>query len=120
MAIVIAIPPVTIPSVIVPHGRLASAFPVAFKVLLALVTRAKPPAAFVRRTSPVAVMPRISRSVGIPVAFDKNVSGSRTSGLNPNYARGRRRSDSDAYVKIGSKGAASGEYRPDEQFVSHL
>jgi hypothetical protein len=107
MAIVIAVLPVTIPAMVVPDGGVAAAFPVALKVLLAIVTRANPEGAFIGRTSPVTVVPGISRPIGIPVAFDKGVAGTRAPGLNPNHTRGGRRSNSDAYVKVGGKGAAA-------------
>ncbi len=109
MAIVIAVLMIAIPLMVVPDRIVAAAFPMACKVLLPIVTRADPPGAFVRRTSPVTSVPRIFRSVGIPVAFHKCVAGAGASRLNPNHARSGRRSNSDADVKVGGKGAASRE-----------
>jgi hypothetical protein len=109
MAIVIAVVSVTIPLVVVPDGLMTPAFPVAFKVLLAVVPRAYPQSTFVRRTSPVSVVPGVFPTVGIPVASDENVARAGASRLNPNHPRGGRRSNSNADPKVDGKGAASGE-----------
>ena len=109
MVIVVAVLFVAIPLVVVPDGCVASTFPVAFKVLLAVMTRANPQGPFVRRTSPVSVVPRVFPSIGIPVASDEDVTNARAPRLNPNHAWGGRRPDSDADAKVDGKGAASCE-----------
>ena len=85
---------VTVPAVVVLDAAVVSV-PVARKKLLSVVMRPYPTSARIGRPGPVAVVPFIVISNGIPISFDPNEFGSRPRRDHMNYPRSWRRTNSD-------------------------
>jgi hypothetical protein len=86
---------ITIPTVVVLDAAMSSV-PVARIELLTIVVRPYPMRSFIGWTCPVAVMPPIVVSDGIPIAFDPHEFRSRSRRHHMNDARPWRRSDPDS------------------------
>ena len=78
--------------------------PVAGEELTAVMARTDPNEALARRAAPIAVMPDIAVTHGIPVAGDPNEIGARSRGTHVNDTRRRRRPDNDADADGGVSG----------------
>ena len=72
------------------------AVPVAGEIFVTVMMRNDPVRAHVRRSSPIAVMPPVMPTHGIPIAFHPDIIRARPRRLHVNYARARRWSDSDS------------------------
>src|SRR5580704_18856061 len=83
----------------------ATAFPATSEILSIDVVRRDPIRAVIRRARPVAVVPRVVRSLRILVALDPRIVGA---GLGRHAVRawGRRGTDADAkvYLRMGRRG----------------
>jgi hypothetical protein len=96
VAVVAIVVPVTVmvavPAMVV--GDAASiAIPIALKIAGSIVVRFHPASAGVHGTCPIAAVPPIAVVHGVPIAIDPRVADARTTRLNPDYARRRRRSN---------------------------
>ena len=91
---------VAIPMMVVFEAA-AGAVPIADEVAATFVAGTNPTRASVGRQGPIAAVPAIMMSVGIPIAINPEVVRART---HRNYivARGRRRPDFNADADLGS------------------
>src|SRR5271169_1454034 len=64
----------------------AISVPVAHKIMLSIVMRYNPPSSFVRRASPIAFMPFVVLSYGIPISFHPHELRIWPCGCNQNHA----------------------------------
>lgn len=95
IAIVIAVASVAVPPMIVFHVS-AISLPVTLKKLLSIMVRCNPTRSLVRRSSPIAVMPFVMPSRGIPIAVYPNELWPWPSWQNSNHTGFWRRSDPDS------------------------
>jgi hypothetical protein len=72
------------------------AFPIAVVEPLSVMVRPHPASAFIWRAAPIALMPLVVVSHGIPIALDPNELRSRTVRHNTHHARRWRRANSDS------------------------
>jgi hypothetical protein len=86
---------VLVPTVIVSHPA-AFSLPVAFVEPLSIMMRPHPASAFIWRAAPIALMPPIVVSHGIPITFDPNELRSGTVRHNTHHARRWRLANSDS------------------------
>ena len=94
--IVIMLPPLmaivavvtTIPVVVV-RKVAARSIPIPGKIPFAIMTRANPNSAFEGRTGPVAIMPVVAMSDGIPIALNPDETGARSVRLDEHHGRRR-------------------------------
>jgi hypothetical protein len=84
-----------VPAVVVLDAAVL-AFPIAGEEALTVVTRAYPASALIGRASPIAAMPAIVATYGIPVAIDPEEPGAGADGTNGNDARRGRGTDYDS------------------------
>jgi hypothetical protein len=68
--------------------------------LLAVMLRPYPMRAFISRVSPIPVVPLVMATHRVPVASHEDIAFTRTMGLYPYYADGRRRGDSNPDGKL--------------------
>jgi hypothetical protein len=101
-AIVVAAVVITIPLVVVLFAAVISV-PIAVIELAALIPGTHPASAGIRCASPVAFMPFVTVSYGIPVARDPEVFRTRTDRNNSHNTRRGRRPDSDSNGDLGTK-----------------
>jgi len=113
----IAFVAVTVPPVFVPHAS-AIAFPIAVIITLAVVARAYPYRATVRRPGPISVMPLVVIPDWIPIAIHPEVSRARSYRPDPNHPWRRRRSDSNSNGNLGIS-STSGNQHQREQYLLH-
>jgi hypothetical protein len=96
LAIAIAISTVAVPIPFVPVFEAAAiSFPITAVKALAIVTRSDPSSTLIGWTSPVATMPPVMSSHGIPVTIHPHKFRPRLIGNNSHHARPRWRTDSD-------------------------
>jgi hypothetical protein len=96
LAIAIAIPAVTVPIPVVPVFEAAAiSFPIAVVEALTIVTRSYPSSTVVGWSSPIAAMPPVVSSHGIPVTINPHKFRSRLRGKNSHHVRPRWRTDAD-------------------------
>jgi len=80
---------VVVPAVVVLYAAMLPV-PVAGEVLLPIMVRSDPVSAFVRRPRPIALMPFVVRSYGVPIALNPDEIRPRTPGKH-GHDSGRRR-----------------------------
>lgn len=90
VALVVVVP------VVVVFDAAVLAFPIAAVEALTIVTRAYPASALVGRASPIAAMPTIVATYGIPVAVDPEELRAGADGANSNDAGRGRGTDYDS------------------------
>jgi hypothetical protein len=81
VSVVIAVPTVVM------LDSAAVAFPIAGKKLFAIVMGRDPSGSFIRRASPIPVVPFVMTTDRIPIAFDPHISGPWTRRKSVNHAR---------------------------------
>jgi hypothetical protein len=86
---------VAVPAVIVAHPA-AFTFPVALVEALPIMMRLHPASAFIWRAAPIALMPLVVVSHGIPIALNPNELRSGAVRHNTHHARRWRRANSDS------------------------
>src|SRR5579871_3236869 len=92
----VAVPVVVMIPMVVVFETAAIAVPVTCKILAAFMARPHPVGSLIRRPRPVARVPAVMPSIGIPVAIDPHKVGTRAPRNNTKHARRRRLSDIDA------------------------
>ena len=90
--------PLAVPAMVMVKPATAPV-PVTVVEAAAFVTGAYPTGAFKRGASPVAVVPDVAITSGIPIAFDPREIRTRAYGL-PVYAGSRGRPDSDSQIYL--------------------
>jgi hypothetical protein len=90
IAVVVVIP------VVVMIETATAAIPIAGEILVAVVVGSNPSRTFIRRSSPITVVPAIVTPVGIPVALDPYKIGARAARHHRDYARRWRGADLNA------------------------
>jgi len=105
---------VVIPMVVV-FEPAARPFPVAVVEESTFVARRNPIGPFVRRTSPVSVMPFVALPVGVPVASDPKIARPRRYRPHCDDARRGWRPNANSDREIRSKKGSCGQYKNREQ-----
>jgi hypothetical protein len=77
------------------------ALPAARKIVLTVITRSHPCCPLIRRLAPISVVPLVTVTYRVPVAFHKYVAGARIHRLNPNNPWFGRGPDPDADGNLG-------------------
>jgi hypothetical protein len=91
------------------------AIPIAGEIAFAVMVRDDPARAGVGRARPVAVVPAIVPSVGIPVAFDPDEILPWAAGNHGDHAGRRGRADLDADGYLRARGRRGGDYQGSQQ-----
>src|SRR5689334_12334790 len=104
---------VAVPTVFVADAA-AFAFPVAIEPTFAVMMRHHPTCTGVRRAGPVALVPTIAITVGIPIAVDPNVFRARRHRPNRHYTRRGRRANPDSHGDLRGSGTR-GQHAQNEQ-----
>jgi hypothetical protein len=94
------------------------AFPIAAEEALTVVTRAYPASALVGRASPIAAMPAIVATNGIPVAIDPEELRAGADRANSNDARRGRGTDYDSDRNLSERCGRSGPKHCKKQYCS--
>jgi hypothetical protein len=113
-AVVIAAVVITIPLVIVLLAAVISV-PIAVVELAALIPGSHPASAGIRCAGPVAFMPFVMVSYGVPVARNPQVFRAGTDRNNSHSARRGRRPDPDSNRDLGAKHRHAGQQSYGEQ-----
>jgi hypothetical protein len=99
IAMVVAVP-VAIPAVIVFDTTMLPT-PIPFVELSAIIPRTYPASSLIGRPGPIAIVPAVTVSCGIPVTIHPNVISARTDRTCVYYARAWWRTDSDSEGNLG-------------------
>ena len=108
--------PAAVPTVVMVSPAAVS-FPITGVKLATLIARSNPARAAIRRPGPIAVVPAIAPSIGVPVAIDPHVvraGRSRPSVYHPGWRRG---TDSDAYGKLSETRPSCQEHEREQSFL---
>ena len=79
------------------------AIPITRIELLAIMVGFHPVRALICGTRPIAIMPPVMSAHRVIITADPHIAGTRTPWLNVNYARPRRRANSNSYRNLSEE-----------------
>ena len=103
LTVFVVISVVAMVRVVIVLNTAAISFPVTRVIPFAVVTRANPASALVGRPSPIAFMPLVMVSHGIPIGLDPHIFRAGTDRNHSHDPRGRGRPDSDSNRDLSAK-----------------
>jgi hypothetical protein len=105
----VAVPVVVVIPVVVVLQSPAIAIPVPHKILSTFMARADPARAGIGRPRPIALVPLVVLSVGIPIALNPHKVRSGACWNHGQHSRGRRSSDVDSNRNLSARRRRSGQ-----------